>query len=110
MRAMYSASLLVLIPMNLAILPMTSPDSERRTAPIPAGPVGWADLRRAAPSVCKVALMELVTVRGAYSTLPNGQSDASHSLTARQSGVSSCAWLARTQESARASYSLSGSG
>ncbi len=47
--------------------------------------------------------MELVTVRGAYSTLPNGQSDASHSLTARQSGVSSCAWLARTQESARAS-------
>ena len=48
--------------------------------------------------------------RGAYSTLANGQSDASHSVTARQSGVSSCAWLARTQESARASYSLSGSG
>jgi hypothetical protein len=47
--------------------------------------------------------------RGAYSTLPNGQSDASQSLTARQRGTSSSAWLARTQESARASSSLSGS-
>ena len=45
--------------------------------------------------------------RGAYSTLPNGQSDASQSLTARQRGTSSAAWLARTQESARASSSLS---
>ena len=41
--------------------------------------------------------------RGAYSTLANGQSDSSHSLTARQSGVSRCAWLSRTQESAQAS-------
>jgi hypothetical protein len=29
--------------------------------------------------------------------------DSSHSLTARQSGVSRCAWLSRTQESAHAS-------
>ena len=42
-------------------------------------------------------------VRGAYSTLANGQSESSHSLTARQSGVSRCAWLSRTHESARAS-------
>ena len=48
--------------------------------------------------------------RGAYSTLPNGQSDASQSLTARQRGTSSSAWLARTQESARASSPPSGSG
>ena len=41
--------------------------------------------------------------RGAYSTLPNGQSESSHSLTARQSGVSRCARLSRTQESAQAS-------
>ena len=39
----------------------------------------------------------------ANSTLSNGQLDASHSVTARQSGVSSWAWLARIQESARAS-------
>jgi hypothetical protein len=48
--------------------------------------------------------------RGAYSTLLNGQSDASQSLTARQRGTSSSAWLARTQESARASSSPSGGG
>jgi hypothetical protein len=48
--------------------------------------------------------------RGAYSTLLNGQSDASQPLTARQRGTSTAAWLARTQESARASSSLSGSG
>lgn len=33
------------------------PDSERNTAPMPAGPVGLASLRRAAPSVCSVALI-----------------------------------------------------
>ena len=41
--------------------------------------------------------------RDAYSTLANGQSVSSHSLTASQSWVSRCALLARTQESARAS-------
>ncbi len=48
--------------------------------------------------------------RGAYSTLANGQSDSSHSLTACQRGVSRCAWLSRTHESAQASLSLSRSG
>jgi hypothetical protein len=48
-------------------------------------------------------LLEDAAARGAYWTLANGQSDSSHSLTARQSGVSSCAWLSRTQESAQAS-------
>jgi hypothetical protein len=42
-------------------------------------------------------------VRGAYSTLANGQSESSHSRTARQSGVSRCAWLFRTHESVHAS-------
>src|SRR5439155_26684650 len=42
-------------------------------------------------------------VRGAYSTLANGQSESSQSLTARQSGVSRCAWLSRTHDSVQAS-------
>ena len=41
--------------------------------------------------------------RGAYRTAANGQSDRSHSLTARQSGSSRCAWLDRTQECTEAS-------
>jgi hypothetical protein len=48
--------------------------------------------------------------RGAYSTLANGQSDSSHSLTACQRGVSRCAWLSRTHESAQASLSVLRSG
>ncbi len=43
-------TLLVARPMPLAISPMISPDSERSTAPIPAGPVGSPSFR-AAPSV-----------------------------------------------------------
>ena len=42
--------------------------------------------------------------------LPNGQSDARHLLTACQSGVSRCRRLYRTQESAQASESPSGTG
>jgi hypothetical protein len=43
------------------------------------------------------------SAREAYSTLLNGQSDASQSPTARQRGTSSAAWLARTQDCAWAS-------
>src|SRR5277367_6279998 len=43
-------------PIPSAISPMTSPDSERNTAPIPAGPVASPVLWRAAPSVYRVAL------------------------------------------------------
>ena len=60
---MYSATLLVARPMPLPISPMTSPCSERSTAPIPAGPVGSPSLRRAAPSVCRVPLIAGSTFR-----------------------------------------------
>ena len=70
------------------------------------GNLGWASVRECPPA----ELHADAYARCAYSTLANGQFDSSHSLTACQRGVSRCAWLSRTHESAQASLSLSRSG
>src|SRR5262249_34160687 len=58
----------------------------------------------------RTVTVEVDSSRRAYSTRANGQSESSHALTARQSGASSAAWLARTHECARAPGSPSRSG
>jgi hypothetical protein len=80
------------------------------------GPGGSGKTRLALQAAAEVSeefgawLLRGSYVRGVYSTLANGQSESSQSLTARQSGVSRCAQLARTHESVQASRSLSGRG
>ena len=85
------------------------PQPTERAFCSPQPPAEFTPLRE----VCERSPAELHAdgyARGAYSTLANGQSDSSHSLTACQRGVSRCAWLSRTHESAQASMSLSRSG
>src|SRR5690242_12136839 len=74
MRAVYSATLLVATPIPRAISPMIAPDSERKTAPIPAGPVGSPVLWRDAPSVFRVALIAYERRRSLSVQMPRGLS------------------------------------